>query len=68
MNVQPTVTEIRAWASSERLRPSALARLAGLSPNALRDLHRPAWNPKASTLETVARAINERIRQGRLAA
>lgn len=57
MTVPTTIDRIRAYATATGLRPSTLAKLAGLHPNALRDMHGADWDPRSSTLSKVEAAI-----------
>lgn len=58
--VNKAITRIRAFvASPHGLSKSGLAKEAGLSPNALRDLDKPEWNPTAETLDTLLKVIAE---------
>ena len=58
--VEKAIDRIRAFVASRTgLSKSALAKRAGLSLNALRDLDKTDWNPKAETLDKCLSAIAE---------
>lgn len=56
--IEPTVEQVREYATRQGIKPATLARMAGLQKNVLRGIFRPDWNPRASTLHKVADAIN----------
>ncbi len=45
------IAAVRAFARDEKLRPATLAKNAGLSANALRDLDSSDWRPTTRTLD-----------------
>lgn len=48
--IEEAVTKIRSFRDSNGLKNATLAKLAGLSVNALRDLDSPDWSPRYDTL------------------
>lgn len=51
------IARVRAYAKAKGWAPSRFAIEAGLSPDALRALHRDDWNPRADTLEKLEALI-----------
>ena len=49
--IDDTVSKIRAFQAKRGLRNATLAKNAGLSVNALRDLDSPEWAPRYDTLK-----------------
>ena len=56
------IAAVRAFARQEKLRPATLAKGAGLSPNALRDLDSQDWAPNTRTLEKLLQFIADHKR------
>tara|TARA_Y100000310_G_scaffold53134_1_gene48730 strand:+ start:5648 stop:5845 length:198 start_codon:yes stop_codon:yes gene_type:complete len=56
-SVDTSITFIRAYADATGIKPASLAVQAGLSINALRDLHKDTWNPTVETLRKVLAVI-----------
>ena len=60
LTYQKAIARVRAFvASREGLSKSGLAKRAGLSLNALRDLDKSDWSPKPDTLDKCLSAITE---------
>jgi hypothetical protein len=51
LHVDASIARVREYAKAQKIAPSRLALLAGLSPNALRDFSDPNWSPRAETLK-----------------
>jgi len=61
--IAKAIAKVRAFAVEHDFAKSGLARRAGLSINALRDLHSPNWNPEWETLNKLLIAIDAMERE-----
>ena len=57
--IDQAITKVRTEAATRGLRPATLARMAGLSANALRNTHHPDWDPRIETLRKVLSVLDE---------
>lgn len=55
--VDNSIRRLRAYLGAESISPSAAAVRAGLSINALRDIHKDGWSPNADTLRAAEKII-----------
>jgi len=62
MTIDHVLDRIRAFALQGKLTRAELARRAGLSEDALRDLYEPSWNPTAETLRQVEALVPDDFR------
>ena len=53
------VARVRDFLVSSKMSKSGLAKEAGMSPNALRDLDRDDWNPTRETLDKLLATISD---------
>lgn len=51
------LNKMRTWLHYNNVAPHRIAVAENLSPGALRDIFKPTWNPKASTLRAIEHFI-----------
>lgn len=59
MSAQEILSRIRDFAAERKLRPTTLARMAGLHPNALRDMNKADWHPRFDTVEKLEKVMED---------
>lgn len=59
MSAQDVIDRIRDFAREHKLKPATFARMAGLHPNALRDMHSDAWRPRLDTMQKLERVVDQ---------
>lgn len=55
--IDQSIRRVRAYAYRNRIRPSGLARAAGMGPNALAGMADERWDPQANTLRRLEECI-----------
>ncbi len=62
MDIDLCIEMVRSYLAGHKINRFAAARAAGLSVNALQNMRKPEWNPRASTLRAVIATIPNKYR------
>lgn len=64
-NVENTIQKIRDYLDVSGVTRSGFATIAGVPEGCVRDIHSPEWNPTASTLKKLEKALPPKFKKSK---